>query len=114
MTDKKDFPPLAHKMGFVRRVAESKEYKGDSFLEFGLSVNQNYDKDDPDRSVWVNVSVWSDKLKPVALSLEKGDRVVVEGNYKEREGSGKVFRDLRAFAIWRAVEIKPGEDEDDL
>lgn len=113
MSDGK-FPPLAHKLGFVRRLAETKEYKGDSFLEFGLSVTQNYDKDDPDRSVWVNVSVWSDKLKPVALSLEKGDRVVVEGNYKERDGGGKTYRDLRAFAIWKAVEIKPGDDEDDL
>ena len=66
--------------------------------------------------VWAGTTEAAKKRYAKALALQKGDRVVVEGNYKESDGrDGKTFKDISAMALWRATEIEVGsEDDDDL
>lgn len=114
------YPPFAHKMGRVIRPPDTVERGGKEYVTFPISVNRSFEKDDSD---WVTVSVNvrksngdRNKYADQALALEKGDRVVVEGNYKESEGNkgGKVFRDIYAMSLWRATEIEADGDDDEL
>lgn len=111
MTDTKEFPPLAHKMGRVIRPAEVNDETG--WVRIPISVNRAYGPDS--KGDWVTVSAKQGKKAADAiLRLEKGDRIVVEGNYKESTGRNgdKVFMDMTAFMVWRAVEIYTQDDDE--
>ena len=109
MTDNK-YPPFQFRLGRVVREAED---NGKGWVRFAISVNRSYDQNDTD---WVNVSAKADKKAGQrALHLRKGDRVVVEGSYKETDGrEGKVFRDFTAMSLYRAVDVEVSEDDDEL
>lgn len=121
-----EYPPLAHKAGVITRDPQEKETAKGDIVVFSMAVPQSYGENG---NVFVDVAVFNEGLQEVAKGLIKGNKVVVEGSYKERNVDGKTYRDLIAFRIgtvdWFAkpgaekpktskAKAKPVEDDDDI
>ena len=72
------------------------KYFDNGSLVVELSIPLKFQKDD--EPVWLSCEAWN-KLGEVAMCLEKGTKVFVQGVIKENEHNGKVYKKLQVYTL---------------
>lgn len=73
-----------------------------------IAVTRQYG--DPGETDFVSVAVKKDRLRELARSLRKGQRIAVKGNYRSKTNNGKTYHDLTAFELYRASDAEEAGD----
>lgn len=83
-------------------------------VKFSVAEVVGYDKDKKEDVIdWVQVTVWSDGLRKLALlKIKKGNRVAITGGAKESTYEGKTQREVAAQRIGIVDYLRPVKAED--
>ncbi len=113
MSEIRKYAPFEYRIGRLSRdPEETTTPTGKPFVKINLAVKQSFEDNDTE---WVSVAVFSDKLRPAAASLRKGQVIAVGGNLKRKPGNnGNEFLDLSAMILHRAtdIEVEPQAESD--
>lgn len=111
MSEIRKYAPFEYRIGRLSRDAEEATIGSKECVKINLAVKQSFEDNDTE---WVSVVVWSDKLRPAAATLRKGQQIAVGGNLKRTPGrDGREFVDLSAFLLYRVVDIEVEDSGDD-
>lgn len=111
--------------GNITRDPELRWTRGGSAVaSFGLAVNRRWQQDGEwqEETDFFNVTAWRDLAENLAESVQKGDRVVIEGRmkfseYEDRDGNARsglevIADDVGASMRWATVEVTKNERKD--
>ncbi len=94
-------------IGNVGRDAELRyTQNGRAVAGFSMAVNRNYQVNGEwqEQTEWFNVSIWGQQAERIANSIQRGNRVFVEGRLSTREftnnaGITRTSLDVNAFRV---------------
>jgi single-strand DNA-binding protein len=102
-------------IGNLGRNPEIKNFEnGTAVCSFSIATNENYKDKSGEwqtNTEWHNISIWGDAAERCNKSLEKGDRVLVEGKLSTRQWTKEGEESARYQTVIRARYVKKISDQ---
>lgn len=100
---------------FIGRLGQEIELKktnsGTSVIEFSLADTERYK--DKEETTWLRCVAWSGIADAIAKYVHKGDKVYVEGKYRNEEYTAKDgSRRFKSYMLVAGFELLPNARQD--